>query len=144
MGALHYHFARIVACRFIGEWRPEGLRYNLIIPKIPKIYKTNRSIKIRLVRRSHDCICLKERFFVFLPWVGYNLGMTDNEKVILDFIKKHTLSTYRKYKNLQDNPRVSFVIGWDDDISVQYEGIAVELKGEELKKYQNIHKSPVK
>ncbi len=97
--------------------------------------------------------------------------MSDNEKIILDFIKKHTLavistvnhlgnpesavlefsetdkleiifdtfSTYRKYKNLKDNPRVSLVIGWDDDISVQYEGIATELRGEELKKFQNIH-----
>lgn len=97
--------------------------------------------------------------------------MSDSEKIILDFIKKHalavistvnhlgnpesavlefsetdkleiifdTFSTYRKYKNILNNPRVAFVIGWDNDISVQYEGIATELEGEELKKFKNIH-----
>ena len=97
--------------------------------------------------------------------------MTENEKIILEFIKKHTLatiatvdssdspqaavlefsetdnlelifdtfSTYRKYINIQNNPKVALVIGWDNDITVQYEGIAFELKGDEIKKYQNIH-----
>lgn len=97
--------------------------------------------------------------------------MTDDEKVILNFLRKHnlavissvnplgnpesavlefsqtddleiifdTFSTYRKYKNILNHPRVSFSIGWDDDITVQYEGIAVELLGAELKEYQDIH-----
>ncbi len=64
--------------------------------------------------------------------------MHDNEKTILDFIKQHTLAVI-KYENLRSNPQTAFVIGWDNDITVQYEGIAIELKGEELKECQNIH-----
>jgi uncharacterized pyridoxamine 5'-phosphate oxidase family protein len=44
-----------------------------------------------------------------------------------------TFKTSRKYKNLQQNPQVAFVIGWDKDyITVQYEGTATELEGQEL------------
>lgn len=59
---------------------------------------------------------------------------TENLEIIFD-----TFATYRKYKNLQANPRVAFVIGWDEDITVQYEGVARELKGDERAECQNIH-----
>lgn len=97
--------------------------------------------------------------------------MRDKEKIIFDFIRKHTLAVistvnslgypesavvefsetkeleiifdtfaaYRKYNNLQSNPWISLVIGWDNDITVQYEGIAVELQGEELKRCVDVH-----
>lgn len=43
-----------------------------------------------------------------------------------------TLNTSRKYKNLQKNPRISFVVGWDAQTgSVQYEGVVKEISGEE-------------
>lgn len=43
-----------------------------------------------------------------------------------------TSNKTRKYKNLQENPHVSFVIGWDHSLgTVQYEGIARELSTEE-------------
>lgn len=50
-----------------------------------------------------------------------------------------TFSTFRKYKNIRNNPKVALVIGWDEEISVQYEGIAQELTGEELKECKDIH-----
>ena len=50
-----------------------------------------------------------------------------------------TFTSSRKYKNLQKNNNVSFVIGWDDNITVQYEGIAQEVKGEEAEKYKQIY-----
>lgn len=59
---------------------------------------------------------------------------TDDLEIIFD-----TFSTYRKYKNLQDNPKIALVIGWDGDITVQYEGIAKELSGEELEQCKRIH-----
>ena len=53
------------------------------------------------------------------------------EKDNLDLIFG-TLNTSRKYKNLQANLNVSFVIGWSDELgTVQYEGVAQELSGEE-------------
>ena len=42
-----------------------------------------------------------------------------------------TFSTYRKYKNLQINQRVACVIGWDDKITVQYEGLATQVTDDE-------------
>lgn len=53
------------------------------------------------------------------------------EKENLDLIFG-TSSKSRKYQNLQSNPNVSFVIGWsDEEGTIQYEGIATELTGEE-------------
>ena len=61
-------------------------------------------------------------------------GETDDLELIFD-----TISTYRKYKNLKQNKNVAFVIGWDEDITVQYEGIAQELSGRRLERYQRLY-----
>jgi hypothetical protein len=53
------------------------------------------------------------------------------EKENLDLIFG-TLIDSRKYKNLQANQNVSFVIGWSDELgTIQYEGVARELSGSE-------------
>lgn len=86
---------------------------------------------------------LKNHTLAVIPTVGYDnkpesavleYGETEDLELIFD-----TLNTSRKYKNLQTNKNVSFVIGWDDNITVQYEGNAEELIGEEKKKYQKIY-----
>ena len=41
----------------------------------------------------------------------------------------------RKYANLVRTPACSFVVGWDGEQTVQYEGTAVEPQGEELRNY---------
>ena len=43
-----------------------------------------------------------------------------------------TLSSTRKCANLRRDPRIAFVIGWDDERTVQYEGVADEPRGPEL------------
>jgi hypothetical protein len=50
-----------------------------------------------------------------------------------------TLKSTRKYINLKACPRISFVIGWDAEITVQYEGIAIEPEGEALQHAQDIY-----
>lgn len=50
-----------------------------------------------------------------------------------------TLTTSRKYKNLQQNKNVAVVIGWDDDKTVQMDTVATELSGVELKAAQEIY-----
>jgi general stress protein 26 len=48
-----------------------------------------------------------------------------------------TINTTRKYENIQRNPRVAAVIGWEGEKTLQYEGIADEpdeFAAEELKK----------
>jgi uncharacterized pyridoxamine 5'-phosphate oxidase family protein len=62
-----------------------------------------------------------------------------SEAAVLAFAEKDTLelifgtsNTSRKYQNLQNNKNVSFVIGWTDELgTLQYEGIARELSGDE-------------
>lgn len=61
-------------------------------------------------------------------------GETDNLELIFD-----TFVSSRKYKNLKVSSRVAFVIGWDENITVQYEGEATELRGKELERCQSIY-----
>jgi len=50
-----------------------------------------------------------------------------------------TLSDSRKYQNLLSNPRISFVIGWDNEQSLQFEGIAKIPNTTELETLQKIY-----
>jgi|SRR6516165_499032 pyridoxine/pyridoxamine 5'-phosphate oxidase len=58
-------------------------------------------------------------------------AVTPELEVIFDTVKSS-----RKYPNLKQNPRVAWVIGWTNEVTVQYEGVAQELTGEELAKYK--------
>lgn len=65
------------------------------------------------------------------------------ESAVIAFAEKEDLSLIfgtsnqtRKYKNIQKNQKVSFVIGWSSETgSVQYEGVAKELSDEEAMKH---------
>ena len=52
-----------------------------------------------------------------------------------------TYNTSRKYRNLINDPSVAIVIGNDveEAVTVQYEGIAEELFGEELERCRSLH-----
>ncbi|MGA2421724.1 MAG: pyridoxamine 5'-phosphate oxidase family protein [Candidatus Acidiferrum sp.] len=50
-----------------------------------------------------------------------------------------TTKASRKYPNLIANPKCSLVIGWDNEQTLQYEGVAHEPTGEELSHYQQIY-----
>jgi nitroimidazol reductase NimA-like FMN-containing flavoprotein (pyridoxamine 5'-phosphate oxidase superfamily) len=53
-----------------------------------------------------------------------------------------TDSTSRKYKNILQNPNVSVVIGWDNDVeeeTVQYQGKCTLLEGDDLVKYKRVY-----
>ena len=50
-----------------------------------------------------------------------------------------TLGDTRKAKNLRRDPRVSLVIGWDNEQSVQLEGLADEPKGAELAALKHVY-----
>lgn len=57
--------------------------------------------------------------------VGF--AVTPDLRVIFD-----TVVTSRKYGNLQQNPAVALVIGWENEQTVQYEGIATVPEPEDL------------
>lgn len=65
-----------------------------------------------------------------MPQSAYiGLAVTTDLKIIFD-----TVSDSRKYKNLLLNPNISFVIGWDNEQTVQYEGMAKIPDNIELEK----------
>lgn len=64
--------------------------------------------------------------------VGF--AATENLDIIFD-----TVRSSRKYSNLTARPECAFVFGWSGEQTVQYEGIAEELAGEALRRYQEIY-----
>src|SRR5271170_6352354 len=50
-----------------------------------------------------------------------------------------TVKSSRKYRNLEADPRISLVTGWDGEITVQYEGTAIEPEGELLQQAKNLY-----
>jgi general stress protein 26 len=62
------------------------------------------------------------------------MAVTPQLEIIFDTVKSS-----RKYPNLQKNPRVAWVVGCTTEVTVQYEGVAEELMGEELAKYKKIY-----
>lgn len=69
------------------------------------------------------------------------IGFGQTEQLELIF---GTSNTSRKYLNIMQNNNVSFVIGWEDDgITIQYEGIAAEIFGEEREKMVALYHTKV-
>ena len=50
----------------------------------------------------------------------------------------NTFITYRKYANLQKNPHIACVVGWDENVTIQYEGSAREVSGEDERRAHDI------
>ena len=63
------------------------------------------------------------------------IGISETEDLTIFF---GTFATSRKYANLKLRPRAAFVIGWDK-VTVQYEGMATELSGEEKERAIEAH-----
>ena len=59
-------------------------------------------------------------------------AVTEDLELIFD-----TPASTRKYQNIQENNYVAFAIWKEFDIA-QYEGVAIELQGEELTRYKEI------
>ncbi|MDQ2777480.1 MAG: pyridoxamine 5'-phosphate oxidase family protein [Acidobacteriota bacterium] len=62
------------------------------------------------------------------------IAVTPELEIIFD-----TVNTSRKYRNLTTNPAASFVIGWEGEITLQYEGEAREPRGPELGHHKEIY-----
>ena len=62
------------------------------------------------------------------------IATTPDLEIIFD-----TLSSSRKYPNLIERPRCSFVVGWGTEQTVQFEGTATLPKGPDLKRYQDVY-----
>lgn len=67
--------------------------------------------------------------------VGF--AVSDELEIVFD-----TLESTRKYANLVADPRVALVIGWDDAITAQIEGVADVLAGAELARLRECYFGP--
>jgi hypothetical protein len=64
--------------------------------------------------------------------VGF--AVSDAAEVFFD-----TLSSTRKCQNLRQDPRIALVVGWDEECTVQYEGVADEPRGAELARLKELY-----
>lgn len=62
------------------------------------------------------------------------IAVTPDLEIVFDTVKSS-----RKYGNLVGRPVCSFVVGWDREQTVQFEGVAMEPAGSELLRYQEIY-----
>lgn len=62
------------------------------------------------------------------------IAVTENLEIVFDTVK-----TSRKYPNLIARPGCSFVFGWHGEQTVQYEGVAEELREPRLQQYQKVY-----
>jgi hypothetical protein len=62
------------------------------------------------------------------------IAVTEELEIIFD-----TLDTTRKFRNLTADCRASFVIGWEGEQTVQFEGEAFLPEREELDRYKKIY-----
>ena len=62
------------------------------------------------------------------------IAVTRGLEIVFDTVK-----TSRKYENILQNPHVALVIGWDDETTVQCEGLATLLAGPEDDSYREIY-----
>jgi general stress protein 26 len=62
------------------------------------------------------------------------VAVSDGLELVFD-----TLGSTRKAANLRRDPRVAFVIGWDQERTVQVEGLADEPAGAELERLKTVY-----
>jgi pyridoxine/pyridoxamine 5'-phosphate oxidase len=62
------------------------------------------------------------------------IAVTPELEIVFD-----TVSSSRKYGDLCANPAASFVIGWEGEATIQYEGRAFQPTGAELARYQQFY-----
>jgi hypothetical protein len=62
------------------------------------------------------------------------IAITDELEIVFD-----TVQSTRKYANLVADPRIALVVGWDDGMTAQIEGIADFPSGSELERIRECY-----
>lgn len=63
-----------------------------------------------------------------------DFSVRDDLEIVFD-----TFNNTRKYENLLHNPAAAFVVGWDGNITIQYEGRAEPVPENDVPRYQREH-----
>jgi pyridoxine/pyridoxamine 5'-phosphate oxidase len=100
-----------------GPWSGlQDLEAVMTLEEVFDIAKTNRYLVVSTVNESGAPEAALMGF-----------ALTQAKEVVFD-----TLSTSRKAVNLARNPAAALVIGWDENVSLQIEGVARRPVGEDL------------
>lgn len=62
------------------------------------------------------------------------IAVSPDLEIIFDTVKSS-----RKYPNLKRDNRIAVVVGWEDETTVQYEGLAIEPRDDELVRAKEIY-----
>jgi pyridoxine/pyridoxamine 5'-phosphate oxidase len=65
------------------------------------------------------------------------IAVSDRLELVFD-----TLESTRKYQNLRANPRIALVIGWDQEVTAQIEGVVDFPSGSELQRIRDVYFIP--
>jgi general stress protein 26 len=95
---------------------PQDVEVVMTLEEVFDIAKTNRYLVVSTVDESGAPEAALMGF-----------ALTQAKEVVFD-----TLSTSRKAVNLARNPAAALVIGWDENVSLQIEGVARRPVGEDL------------
>ncbi len=84
---------------------------------------------------SHDLAVLGTTSSADTPECALvGIAVTPSLEIVFD-----TVNTSRKYRNLMHRPSAAFVIGWENEITLQYEGEAHEPSGADLERFQQVY-----
>jgi len=87
--------------------------------KIEEVFDIVRRKRLAVVSTVHDSGAPEAAL------VGF--ALTDRNEVVFD-----TLGSSRKAVNIANRPAAALVIGWENDISIQIEGVARRPQGDDL------------
>ncbi len=94
----------------------------------------NRAALLEFLRRYRFCVqaSASPEGAPQAAVVGY--AVTDELEIVFD-----TIGSTRKMGNLRRNGRIALVVGWDDDQTVQIEGVADEPIGPDLQRLKSTY-----
>jgi hypothetical protein len=94
----------------------------------------NRAALLAFLRRHRFCVqaSVSSAGAPQAAVVGY--AVSDDLEIVFD-----TIGTTRKMQNLRRDARIALVVGWDDEQTVQLEGIADEPAGAELERLKAVY-----
>lgn len=94
----------------------------------------NRAALLAFLRRHRLCVQASVSDVAAPQAAVVGFGVSDNLDIVFD-----TLGTTRKMANLRRNPRIALVVGWEEEQTVQIEGVADEPEGAELERLKSVY-----
>jgi len=94
----------------------------------------NRAELLAFLRRHRLCVqaSVSEAGAPQAAVIGF--GVSDDLEIVFD-----TLGTTRKMANLRRDPRIALVVGWDEEQTVQIDGVVDEPTGVELDRLKLVY-----